>query len=142
MSDNEKRPIELWRYSGILLIITGIIHTAFGIASGGGDLLAIVKDGFLNAVGEDLSRQLSFWFVAMGVFIILLGHVAHHYIKKDQRPLPRFVGYYLLAASVVGCMAVPGSGFWLFIPQALIIIFAKQNDGSTAKCPENKLPGS
>jgi hypothetical protein len=62
----------------------------------------------------------------VGAFIILFGHVLHHYIKKEQEPAPRFIGYYFLGMSAVGCVIIPASGFWLFIPQALIIIFAKR----------------
>ncbi|MDR1558206.1 MAG: DUF6463 family protein [Clostridiales bacterium] len=32
------------------------------------------------------------------------------------------IGYYLLALSIFGCLFIPVSGFWLFIPQAIIII--------------------
>lgn len=37
-----------------------------------------------------------------------------------------FLGYALLLVSVAGCILLPLSGFWLFIPQALIMILAKR----------------
>ena len=123
-----KRPIELWRYSGILLIATGVIHTVVGIALGGEYLWEILNDGLFDALGDDAHRNFAFWFLAMGIILIILGHVLHHYISREQKPVPRFIGYYFLGLSVVGCIIVPVSGFWLFIPQALIIIFAKRND--------------
>ncbi|MCL2032026.1 MAG: DUF6463 family protein [Methanomassiliicoccaceae archaeon] len=128
MSIAYKRPMELWRYSGILLIATGMIHVAVGIALGGEFLWAIVKDGLLNAVGDYTDGKFaSWWFAMAGIFVIMLGHVLHHYIKKEQRPAPRFVGYYLICMSAIGCIVEPASGFWLFIPQALIIIFAERS---------------
>jgi hypothetical protein len=42
------------------------------------------------------------------------------------KPAPLFLGYYLLTLSVAGCLIIPVSGFWLFIPQAFVIIFANR----------------
>ena len=44
------------------------------------------------------------------------------YLSTIQKPLPKTLGYYLLALAVVGCAVMPVSGIWLAIPQALIII--------------------
>ena len=40
------------------------------------------------------------------------GGTLQYYIRKEQKPVPLFVGYILL----------PLSSFWLLIPQALIMI--------------------
>ena len=117
---------QVWKYSGIFLIATGIIHSIVGILVGKDYLWAIIKDGLFNAVGDDLYRGISFWFLLVGVIIIVLGHTLHHYIKKEQKPAPRLLGYYLLGMAVIGCIAMPTSGFWLFIPQAIIILFSKR----------------
>jgi len=108
----------------VLLIVTGLLHTAVGVALGWERLLAIAGDGLFGAAASDIGRQFAFWFVAMGIVIVILGHLMHHYIVKEQRPPPRFIGYYFLGMSAVGCAIEPVSGMWLFIPQALIIIFA------------------
>ena len=118
---------KLWKYNGIFLIATGIIHSVVGIAVGKDILWAILKDGLLNAIGMDDMRQIMFWFMLVGVLIIILGHILHYYIKKEQKPAPKLLGYYLLIMSIIGCIAIPTSGFWLFIPQALIILFAKRD---------------
>ena len=117
---------KLWKYSGIFLLATGILHSVVGIVLNKDYFRAILKDGLFNAVENNVHRELAFWFLVCGVIIILLGHVLHHYIKKEQKPAPFFVGYYLLGLSVIGCIAVPVSGFWLFIPQALIILWVKR----------------
>ena len=126
--NKKKQTVKWWKYSGIFLIATGILHSVAGIIFMGNDLWAILKDGLLNAVGEDINRSLAFWFFFGGVIIIFLGQVLHHYIKKEQKPAPKFVGYWFLGLSVIGCMIAPASGFWLFIPQALIILFAKPSN--------------
>ena len=125
----EKQTKKLWEYSGIFLLATGIIHSLVGIAMCKNELWSIVKDGLFNAAKEgDFATGLAFWFLVCGVIIIFFGHVLHYYIKKEQKPAPKFLGYYLLGMSVIGCIIMPMSGFWLFIPQALIILFAKRNE--------------
>jgi hypothetical protein len=116
--------MQLWRYSGIALLATGVIHTAAAIAFFANVYLEIINDGVINAVEDGASRELAFWFLILGVFIILFGQVLHYYIKKERRPAPLSFGYSLLALSIFGCFAIPLSGFWLFLPQALIIIVA------------------
>jgi phosphoglycerol transferase MdoB-like AlkP superfamily enzyme len=118
--------MKIWKYSGILLIITGILHTLIALWLGKEALIGMIRDGFVNSVGSDISREFAFWFFICGLAFIFLGHVLHYYIKKEQKPAPLFVAYYLLAISAVVCLIEPESGGWLFIPQALIIIFAKR----------------
>jgi len=113
-----------WKYSGILLIITGFLHTIVALFLGYRDYIAMFRDGIFDSVGENSQRGLSFWFLICGIFIIFFGHTLHYYIKREQKPAPAFLGYYMLILSVLGCIMVPASGFWLFIPQALIILFA------------------
>jgi hypothetical protein len=121
-----KQATKLWKYSGVFLLATGILHSFVGIAMSKNELWGIVKDGLFNVAKEgDLATGLAFWFLVCGIIIIFFGHTLHHYIKKEQKPAPKFLGCYLLGMSVIGCIIMPVSGFWLFIPQALIIIFAK-----------------
>ena len=124
--------VKLWKYSGIFLIATGILHTIAAIALGKDALLEIIKDGLFLAVSPDIIRAFAFWFLICGIFIIFLGQVLHYYIKKEQKPAPLSFGYSLLILTIFGCIAEPGSGFWLFIPQALIIIIANKKDKMAA----------
>ncbi len=116
--------MKAWKYSGILLVATGILHTIVAVILGYREFIAMFEEGIINSVGEDPARGLSFWFFICGIFVILLGQVLHYYIKKEHQPAPAFLGYYLLIFSLLGCIIVPVSGFWLFIPQAIIIICA------------------
>ncbi|MCL2560696.1 MAG: DUF6463 family protein [Rikenellaceae bacterium] len=120
--------MKLWRYSGIFLVATGILHTIVALIMGKDAFLEIIRDGVINvtSASQDCMRAFAVWFFICGIFIILLGQVLHYYIKKEQKPAPLFFGYSLLIFSIFGCLIEPGSGFWLFIPQALIIIFAKR----------------
>ena len=124
----ELKIMKLWKYSGIFFIITGILHTLVALVFGKDAFLEIIRDGVINVTSssQDYTRAFAVWFFICGVFIILLGQVLHHYIKKEQKPAPLFFGYSLLAFAVFGCIIEPGSGFWLFLPQALIIIIANK----------------
>lgn len=118
--------MRIWKYSGTFLSATGIIHTLYALISRWEPYKAIICDGFINSVGENVERDSALWFMVCGIFLIIFGQTLQYYIKKEQKPAPLFFGYSLLILSVLGCIAVPVSGFWLFIPQALIVILAKR----------------
>ena len=120
------KKVKFWKYSGIYLIATGILHTIFAIPLGKDAFLKMIRDGLYNVTALDYERAFAIWFFMCGIFIILLGQVLHHYIKKEQKPAPLSFGYSLLVFTIFGCIIEPGSGFWLFLPQALIIIFANK----------------
>jgi hypothetical protein len=119
-----------WKYSGMFLVVTGTLHTVVGIALCRNYLWAIIKNKLFNTLwvsreaGFDSDRSFVFWFLICGIVIIILGQILHYYIKKEQKPAPAFLAYWLLGLSVIGCIIIPTSGIWLFIPQALIIIVA------------------
>ena len=113
-------------YSGLLLIITGIIHTIFALVSFGNIYLNIIHDRLANVTSHDNARSFAFWFLVCGIFVILSGTILQHYQKREQKPAPLSLGYSLLVLSVIGCIIEPISGFWLFIPQALIIIWGNK----------------
>ena len=77
----------------------------------GGD---IIMDGFTASIGNDAERAYAFGF--------FMGGTLQYYIRKEQKPVPLFLGYSLLLVSVVGYILLPLSSFWLLIPQALIMI--------------------
>jgi hypothetical protein len=120
--------VKIWKYSGIFLIATGILHTIVAIALGKETFLKIIRDGLYNLTAIDYERAFAIWFFVCGIFVILLGQVLHYYIKKEQKPAPLSFGYSLLIFTVFGCIVEPGSGFWLFLPQALIIIVANKKE--------------
>ena len=125
--DKEVKKMKLWKYSGIFLIATGILHTIVAIVFGWGAFVEIIRNGLLiNLTSRDCSHELALWFFILGIFIILFGQVLHFYIKREQKPAPLSFGYSMLVFTIFGCIVEPASGFWLFLPQALIIIFANK----------------
>ncbi len=121
-----KNGLKVWRYSGIFLVITGILHTVVALLLGKDAFSEIIRDGLINAVAINCEREQAFWFLICGIFLIFFGHVLHYYIKKEQKPAPLFFGYQMLVLAILGCIIEPISGFWLFIPQAIIIIVANK----------------
>lgn len=120
--------VKMWKYSGIFLIVTGVLHTLIAIVRGRDVFWDMIQDGLFNSVSNDCSRQFPFWFLVCGIIIIFMGQILNYYIKREQKPAPLFLGYNLLIFSIIGCIIIPISGIWLFIPQALIIIFANKKD--------------
>lgn len=115
--------MKLWKYSGLLLVITGILHIIVAILLRGDVYWDMIQDGLIAST-KDVTRGFALWFFVCGVLIILFGQTLHYYIRREQKPAPLFLGYALLVFSVLGGLIEPVSGFWLFIPQALIIIMA------------------
>jgi uncharacterized membrane protein YecN with MAPEG domain len=118
--------MKIWKYSGIFLVATGILHTLVAIALGIEVFSEIIRDGLINVISQDYTRAFAFWFLICGIFVILLGQVLHYYLKREQKPAPLFLGYSMLILTIFGCIVEPVSGFWLFLPQALIIIVANK----------------
>jgi peptidoglycan/LPS O-acetylase OafA/YrhL len=120
------KKVRLWKYSGIFLFATGILHTIVAINLGKEAFHKIIQDGLYSATSIDYTREFAIWFLICGIFIILLGQVLHHYIKKEQKPAPLSLGYSLLIVAIFCCIVAPDSGSWMFLPQALIIIVANK----------------
>ncbi|BBH18762.1 hypothetical protein Back11_01070 [Paenibacillus baekrokdamisoli] len=119
--------MRLWKYSGIYLIATGVIHNVVGLLIGWEVLGLIAQDGLINSVNNDPDRNAIVWFLSIGFFWMILGHIFHKYQKEGNQALPAIFGWYLLIFAVIGCALMPVSGIWLFFPQAIIIILAKRN---------------
>lgn len=117
---------KLARYSGILLLLTGILHILVGLVESFDTWKKIICEGLIDTIGNDLERGLAFWFLMCGVLFMLLGYTIHYYIKKEEQPAPILLGYFLLFVSILVCLAIPLSGGWLIIPQAIIIICANR----------------
>lgn len=119
--------MKVWKLSGRLLTATGVIHTVFAITTRWNVYTGMAQDKLINSIADDYERASAFWLLIVGMLVILLGETMHYYIRKEQKPAPSFTGYILFILSVFGCIVEPVSGFWLFIPQALIILFANKN---------------
>ena len=116
--------MKLWKYSGRFLTATGVIHTIYALFIGKDAFSEMLRNGLVNSIGENYSQGFAFWFLICGIILILLGQTLQYYIRKEQKPAPLFLGYFILLFTIIGCIVEPISGFWLFLPQALIIIYS------------------
>ena len=54
--------IKLWKYSGILLSATGIIHIIVAITQEWNIYKELFFDGLINSISNNTQKALSFWF--------------------------------------------------------------------------------
>ncbi len=108
--------------SGILLILTSIIHILIGIIVFREPLVEIFHAGLFNSIAFHYNRATIFWFLMSGVLMFIIGHLMHWLANDLGRELPKFLGWHMLCLSIVGAFFLPISGFWLLLPQALIIL--------------------
>lgn len=125
--------MKIWKYSGIFLIATGILHIIAALLKYGKTYMEIIRDGMVDAIGGDCERGFALWFLVCGILLIFWGQGMHARIKETQRPAPRSVGWSLMVVSIAGCIVEPVSGFWLFLPQAAIIVLAGQKEKQQEK---------
>lgn len=121
----------LWKQSGTFLVITGILHCITAILINSKIYVEILRSGLVNINSKDYTIGFAFWFFMVGILLILWGATLQYYIKKEEKPAPLFTGYAMLLFAIIGCVMIPASGFWLFIPQALIIIVANKRKQTT-----------
>lgn len=106
------------RFSGILLIVTGCLHTLIGLIDGYPLLGDMLQEGVVGTATASVERQMLFWFLVTGFVIILTGVLALGYTVA----LPASFGWGLLLLSVVGALVLGPSGFLLIIPQAVYML--------------------
>lgn len=113
--------MNLSKNSGNLLIGTGILHNLFGVVMGWSVLTEIAQSGFINSIDNQVNRNALFWFLFSGFMMIVLGKLMQDCLESEWL-LPKWLGVSLLILGLIGCMMMPRSGFWLLIPQALLIM--------------------
>ncbi|WP_169082398.1 DUF6463 family protein [Paenibacillus sp. PL91] len=110
------------RQIGLLLMLTGLLHTAVGLFVFTKQLLPIAAEGVWNTVKEgQWERETAFWFMMFGFLLLLLGYLVNWLLKKKGISPPAAFGWLLLILSLIGSIAMPVSGFWLALPQAWIL---------------------
>ena len=108
------------RWIGRWLLGVGILHTLLGIGTYIFSVVAIVREGLWNTVEPVQGRPLAVWCIAAGLQLILLGALANWI--EARGPLPRFLGWTLLAFAMLGAVLIPISGFWFLLPPAVGIL--------------------
>lgn len=77
--------------------------------------------GFFNVLAGHSLRIAIVWFLFFGFLIFLLGHLCMWIERHLKRPVPAFLGWELLALSIIG-VALMGGGFWLLMAIGVYII--------------------
>jgi len=106
------------RWIGRAIIVVGLLHTVFGLITFRQILAVLLHEGLINTVNMQPEREMAFWFIYCGFFMLILGALVDYCESKGVR-LPRAIGWGLLAVSLVGVIVMPVSGFWLFFIPAL-----------------------
>ena len=112
------------RLSGPLLIATGLLDLLYVLVFHSRQLAAIAQDGFFDAVElnpPQFDRETAFWHLMFGVMFVVLGALVH-WAQARTGTLPTFLGWSVLALGVAGVILMPLSGFWLLLPQAVLIL--------------------
>ena len=109
-------------YVGQLVMGTGAVHTLLGVLLFRKTLLAIHRARYLNTIGRDPERHAALWFLTTGALLVVLGQLARS-MQEQTGEVPRSLGWGLLAIAVPGVVLLPGSGFWLVVGQALLMLF-------------------
>lgn len=112
---------------GILLILTGVIHIAFGLmpAIYGSQWKQFLNLRIFNTVWVNNDKNMAaFWFVIFGPIMIALG-LAVYELETQFSILPMSVGWALLSISILGSIMTPKSGFTvLLIPQSVFYLLS------------------
>ena len=112
------------RLSGPLLMATGVLDLLYVLVFHFRQLAAIAGDGFFGAVElhpSQLDRETAFWHLTFGAMVVILGGLVH-WTQSRTGTLPAFLGWSLLALGLFGAILVPVSGFWLVLPQAVMML--------------------
>ena len=105
----------------------GVVHCFVGLVVFRGIFADVVRDGLVNTVTWQpegafaLGRADAFWFMAIGLFWVLLGALIDHCERAGQ-PLPGFLGWALGALALTGGLMMPPSGWWWFLIPALALL--------------------
>jgi hypothetical protein len=106
--------VDVKRWIGRSIVAIGLLHTVFGLIAFR-DILAVwLREGIMNTVNGQPDREMAFWFIFCGFFMLIFGALIDCCESKGVE-LPLVLGWGLLTISLIGVMFMPVSGFWLFI---------------------------
>lgn len=104
-----------------LMIIAGL-HELVGLVEGFDVTVAILRDGVVNALGEDWMRHALFWFHVTGLALFVIGD-ALRVIEEASGAVPARFGAMMLGVGIFGAVLLPVSGFWLVIAWGAFMVF-------------------
>ncbi len=114
---------------GHWMMLVAAIHTVFGLVVFNADLLAMLRLGFLDTVGQDSRRAAVVFFMLFGFLLAVLAYATTALERIGQRAALRRMGWSLLLLCAVAVFLMPSSGFWLMGP-ALWAMLRKPGAGA------------
>jgi hypothetical protein len=126
----------LTRWIPRLIVGVACLHTLFGLfvlpaSLDPNPLAGIVDDGFVDSIGANADRGVTFWFLATGVVWFNVGHLTHWVIRRTGR-IPALVGWWTLGLAVPSLVLLPASGFWLALGVGIFALVAARRDERAA----------
>jgi hypothetical protein len=115
------------RFAGRWLLAVAVIHTAFALLVFHAELLAILRAGFVDAIGEDPTRAAVAWFTLFGG-VLAAAAVAVDELEQRGAPLRR-AGLALLPLVILGLLWMPASGLWLVLPAIAFMVRSRAQAG-------------
>lgn len=110
------------RWIGLYLMVVGVLHTIVGTVLFRPTLQSLVQEGVWNTLGKIPERHLAFWYLMVGLALIVLGALVD-WNEKNRTPLPVRLAVGLAVIALVGVVMMPLSPFWLLVPAAIAIAF-------------------
>lgn len=108
--------------SRLLLNITGVFHILIGIWLFFPIVSKLIKNGLINSVSYAAFDDMAIlFFFNIGFMLIVLSE-AFHYIEKI-RVIPEYIGWMIMLITLFTSLMMPQSGFWIGIPQGILIIY-------------------
>jgi hypothetical protein len=122
------------RLHGEMLIGTGLLHTVVGVGLYARPLVEIGRAGLVNSIDAHAERREAFWFLMTGALVVTLGHLTC-WLQRLPAGVPPLLGWHLLGFAIPGVILMPISGFWLILPQAILILRRGRGDAFAAAAP-------
>jgi uncharacterized membrane protein len=117
--------MRLLKASAWYLLFMAALHTVVGLILDFEPLGAMLSDG-VGAIDQPHDDRIAaLWFMFSGALMFVIAGFAFWSVKRVGA-LPRFLGFTFLPLGVAGGLIMPLSGFWLYIPVSLVLVFYKQ----------------
>lgn len=113
------------KWIGWFIIFIGIIHISVGLLLIGDVGMELLREGLFNTVNGEPMREAFFWFTFGGLSMIIIGQLTNWY-EQQETAFPNFLGWSLLALSLLVVLVMPASGGWLMLVPAIAILRQKK----------------
>lgn len=126
----------MFKINGILLMLSGLLHSMLGCVSGWPQLTTIYSTGLWRALtphSQALCMQslscmqinAMWWFIVFGFMLFLIGLGVHWVEWHLQRCFPYVFCCGLFLVSIICGLLMPASGFWFVAIIALNMIICR-----------------